>query len=62
MTSPDVGSRIELTATVTALGHTAHPGEQGTVQGTDPDGCLIVRMDNGRPAFPHRDEVEPVTT
>ncbi|KOU99107.1 hypothetical protein [Streptomyces sp. XY533] len=56
---PDVGSRIELTAPVTALGHTAHEGEQGTVQGTDPDGYLIVRMDDGRHSFPHRDEVQP---
>ncbi|MFE1576247.1 hypothetical protein [Streptomyces fradiae] len=55
-----VGSRIELTATVTALGHTAHVGEQGTVQGSDPDGYLIVRMDNGRTTFPHVGEVEPV--
>ncbi|WP_432034468.1 hypothetical protein [Streptomyces antibioticus] len=51
------GDRIELTTTVTALGHTAHPGEQGTVQSSDPDGYLIVRMDNGRTTFPHEGEV-----
>jgi len=52
------GDRIELTATVTALGHTAHEGEQGTVQGSDPDGYLIARMDNGRTTCPHESETK----
>jgi len=43
-----IGSRIQLTQQVESLGTTHHPGDQGTVQGSDPDGYLIVRMDDGR--------------
>lgn len=53
-----IGQHIELTAQVSALGHTAYPGDQGVVKGIHTDGLLTVRMDNGRTQFPHRDEVD----
>jgi len=54
----NVGQRIELTARIEALGNTAYPGDQGTVEGVhDGGGILTVRMDNGRTHFPTRDEV-----
>lgn len=54
-----IGDRIELTADVTALGHTHHQGDKGTIQGSDPDGYLTTRMDNGRTTFPHHTETKP---
>jgi len=54
-----VGDRIELTVTVEALGTRHQAGDRGTVQGSDPDGYLIARMDDGRTAFPRHDETEP---
>jgi hypothetical protein len=56
-----IGDRIELTVTVEALGTRHQAGDRGTVQGVDPGGYLIARMDDGRTAFPHRDETEPAT-
>ncbi|MER6480920.1 hypothetical protein [Streptomyces filamentosus] len=54
-----VGDRVRLKVPVTALGHLAHPGEEGTVQGSDPEEYLIVCMDDGRTTFPHVGEVDP---
>ncbi|MEY9961505.1 hypothetical protein [Streptacidiphilus sp. MAP5-52] len=53
----NVGQRVELTARIEALGNTAYPGDQGTVEGVHSGGSLTVRMDNGRTHFPTRDEV-----
>ncbi|MCX5055093.1 hypothetical protein [Streptomyces sp. NBC_00474] len=51
-------ARITLTADVEALGHRHQAGDRGTVQGTHAGGYLTVRMDDGRTAFPTRDEVD----
>lgn len=53
------GNRIELTTDVTALGHTHQAGDRGTVQELHSDGYLTVRMDDGRPQFPHAEETRP---
>lgn len=52
--------RIELTAEVTALGHTHHEGDHGVVQEVHTGGLLTVRMDDGRTQFPHTNETKPV--
>jgi hypothetical protein len=54
------GQRVQITKRITALGVTSRPGEKGTVKGTDPDGNLTLRMDNGRPQFAAKNEVTPL--
>lgn len=57
-----VGSRIELIAQVEAFGRVAEVGDQGVVQEIHTGGLLTVRMDDGRPQFPHRNEVTVLDT
>lgn len=52
-----VGIRIELTARIEAFGRVAEAGDQGVIQEKHTGGLLTVRMDDGRPQFPSRDEV-----
>lgn len=52
------GQRIKLTADVEALGTRHHKGDQGVIEEVHTGGHLTVRMDNGRPQFPTRDEVD----
>ncbi|MFH8520295.1 hypothetical protein ACH4CE_35530 [Streptomyces gelaticus] len=54
-----VGQRVELTATISALGTTARPGDQGVIREVHVSGHLTVRMDDGRVQFPTLDEVTP---
>ncbi|MEU3268694.1 hypothetical protein [Streptomyces bacillaris] len=54
----NVGQRIEFKTQVEALGHTARPGDKGTIEGVCTGGTLTVQMDSGRPSFPRVDEVE----
>ncbi|MFJ4633054.1 hypothetical protein [Streptomyces sp. NPDC088847] len=51
------GDRITLTTDIEALGTRHRAGDHGTVDEVHTDGHLTVRMDDGRPAFPTRDEV-----
>jgi hypothetical protein len=57
MTTYVRGDCVELVAPVTALGHTAHPGDMGRVEEVHTGGLMTVRLENGRHTFPHRDEV-----
>jgi hypothetical protein len=53
------GQRIQLTETVTALGHTHQQGDQGHIEGYDAmDQTLTLRMDNGRAQFAGTSQVE----
>lgn len=52
-----VGNRIELTAQIEAFGRVARIGDQGVIQEMHTGGHLTVRMDDGRPQFPRREEV-----
>jgi hypothetical protein len=51
------GDRITLTTDVTTLGVQHRAGDQGTVEAEHAGGHLTVRMDDGRPSFPSKDEV-----
>lgn len=51
------GTRITLTTDIEALGTRHRAGDQGTVEEEHTDGYLTARMDDGRAAFPTRDEV-----
>lgn len=55
----NVGQRVEPTATISALGTTAHPGDQGVIREVHVSGHLTVRMDDGLDQFPTFDEVVP---
>ncbi|MFD7867599.1 hypothetical protein [Streptomyces sp. NPDC059783] len=52
-----VGARIELTARIQAFDRVAEIGDQGVIQEMHTGGHLTVRMDDGRPQFPRRNEV-----
>ncbi|MFJ6669417.1 hypothetical protein [Streptomyces sp. NPDC091383] len=54
----NVGQRIAIKTLVEALGHTARPGDKGTIEGVHTGGTLTVLLDNGRPSFPTVSEVE----
>ncbi|MFH8470945.1 hypothetical protein [Streptomyces sp. NPDC017991] len=51
------GSRIKLITDIEALGARHRAGDLGTVEEVHTGGYLTVRMDDGRPNFPTRDEV-----
>jgi hypothetical protein len=57
-----VGQRVQLTTTITALGHTAQEGEQGYIRGVHTGGYFTVRLDSGRETWPTATEITPVTT
>ncbi|MFJ9149115.1 hypothetical protein ACIRP7_13800 [Streptomyces sp. NPDC102270] len=61
MTTYVQGDHVELTAEVTALGHTAQPGEMGEVEEVHTGGLMTVRLESGRRTCLHRDEVVSVT-
>ncbi|MFB8044159.1 hypothetical protein ACFC8F_23095 [Streptomyces hydrogenans] len=56
-----VGQRVQLTATITALGYTAHAGQEGEITGVHTDGYFTVRLDTGRETWPTSAEIVPAT-
>ncbi|MEO3976735.1 hypothetical protein [Streptomyces sp. CAU 1734] len=51
------GDGVKLTAEVTALGHTAQPGEAGVVEEVHAGGLMTIRLESGRRTFPQPSEV-----